>query len=253
MANDLSGKTAIVTGSAKGIGRGIALELGRQGANVVVNYRNDEEAANGVLRELRDGGAQAIAVQADIGSEADVERLIAETVAAFGGVDVLVNNAAIGGGRGSVLDLAPADWQETMRINVLGMFLCTQQAARNMQERGGGAVVNIGSMAPAKGFPGLIDYNTSKGAVHQFTRSAANDLGPHNIRVNCVAPGTVPDGFNRDRHTPESLAMSQAKTALDRLGEPENIGNAVAFLASDRSSWTTGQVLFIEGGILVKA
>ena len=249
---DMRGKVILVTGSSKGIGRGIALELAHQGATIVINYRSDPEGATRVTEEIAALGLETAAVAADVGVEADVDQLIRRTLDRFNRLDVLVNNAAIGGGHAPLLELGTDTWLETQRVNLLGVFLCTQRAARAMIPRGGGAIVNIGSIAPMMAYPNISDYNASKGAVHAFTQTAARELGPFRIRVNGVAAGSVPDGMNRERMTPERLAQATDRALLGRLGVPADIGKAVAFLASDAADWITGQMLVVDGGTTIQ-
>ena len=137
-------------------------------------------------------------------------------------------------------------------MNLLGVFLCTQHAARATIPKGGGAIVNIGSIAPTLAYPNISDYNASKGTVHALTQTAAKELGEFGIRVNGVAPGSVPDGMNRDRFTPERIARSSSASLLDRIGDPADVGKAVAFLASDAAAWITGQVLVVDGGTTIQ-
>ena len=248
----MAGKVALVTGSSKGIGRGIALELARQGANIVVNYRSDSDSAARVADEIATLGAAAEIVRADVGVETEVDGLVGAAIERFGRLDILVNNAAVGGGRAPILELSAEAWLETQRVNLLGVFLCTQRAARAMISQGGGAIVNIGSIAPTMAYPNISDYNASKGAVHAFTQTAAKELGEFGIRVNGVAPGSVPDGMNRGRFTPERIATSSSQALLGRIGDPVDIGKAVAFLASDATEWITGQVLVVDGGTTIQ-
>lgn len=248
------GKVALVTGGSKGIGRGIGLELARQGANVVVNYRTDSESAAHVARAISAAGVAVTTLQADVGSETDVECLVRRTLERFGRLDILVNNAAVGGGRTPIIELSAEEWLETHRVNLFGVFLCTQHAARSMISQGGGVIVNIGSIAPAMAYTTISDYNASKGAVHAFTQSAAAELAEYGIRVNGVAPGSIPDGMNRDRFTStHRTAQSSQNTLLGRLGDPTDIGHAVAFLASDAAQWITGQTLIVDGGTTIKS
>ncbi len=246
---DLAGKSAIVTGSSKGIGRGIALELARQGVKVVINYRHDAEHAARATEEIEALGAEVLTVRADVGIEEEVDAMIDRTVQHFGHLDVLVNNAAVGGGRTKSIELPPDAWMETHRVNTFGTFLCSQRAARVMIGQGtGGVIINIGSIAPDMAYANISDYNASKGAVHALTRTMARELGPYRVRVNCVVPGSVPDGMNRDTFTPGLVAELSARALLGRLGAPPDIAKAVAFLTSDAASWITGQFLVVDGG-----
>lgn len=237
----LSGKRALVTGASKGVGKGIALELAAEGAAIVVNYNSDR---NGAADTAKLAGAGATIVQANVGLSADVNRMFDEC----GPVDILVNNAGVQTWK-ALLDLTEAEWDRVIDTNLKGTFLCTQRAARGMTN--GGAIVNIGSGCNKVAFPHLVDYTASKGGIEQLTKVSAVELGPMGIRVNCVAPGAVE--IERTKNEAGDYAGTWAKhTPLGRVGVPEDIGRAVAFLASDKASFITGQTIWVDGGLFSK-
>jgi len=246
----LESKVALVTGASKGVGKGIALELARAGANVAVNYNADSAGAEATVREIHGIGREALAIQANVAVAADVDRMFAQLVQKFPRLDILVNNAGVQTWK-PLLDLTEAEWDRTIDINLKGCFLCTQRAARHMRERGGGRIVNIGSGCNKIAFPNLVDYTASKGGIEMFTKSAAVELGKHRITVNCVAPGAIE--IERTKLEAGDYAGTWAKlTPLGRVGEPVDVGRAVAFLASDAAEFITGQTLWVDGGLFSK-
>jgi NAD(P)-dependent dehydrogenase (short-subunit alcohol dehydrogenase family) len=250
MTVPLAGKTALITGASTGIGRGIALELARCGANIVINHLDDPQGAAALARQIEALRAQAIAVRADISSADDVSRLFRETLAVFPRLDILVNNAAIQVFR-SLLNLTEDEWDSVIATNLKGCFLCTQQAARHMKDHSGGRIVNIGSGCNKIAFPGLVSYTASKGGIEMFTKSAAVELGRYGITVNCVAPGATET--DRTRAEIGDFAGTWAPhTPLGRIGNPQDVAHAVAFLASDAANFITGQTLAVDGGLFAR-
>ena len=243
--NRLEGRVAIVTGGAQGIGRAIADALAADGARIVIaDLRGAEEAAAGY-----EGG---LGLTADVADEADVERLVAETVDAYGGIDILVNNAGLYASleMRAFTEIPLEEWRRVMDVNVASMFLTCRSAVPAMRERGGGSIVNISSGTPFRGVPFLLHYVTSKGAIVAFTRSLAKELGRDGIRVNCVAPGfTLSEGV--EQH-PEVIAalrdVSVAARTIQRDQVPADVVGAVTYLASDEASFVTGQTIVIDGG-----
>jgi NAD(P)-dependent dehydrogenase (short-subunit alcohol dehydrogenase family) len=244
----LDGKVALVTGASKGVGRGIALELGRLGCTVAVNYNSDAEGAAETVSALgNSGGRSARAVQGDVGSSADCDRMFTEVLSAFGRIDILVNNAGVQTWK-PLLDLEESEWDRVIGTNLKGAFLCTQRAARAMKEQGGGSIVNIGSGCNKIAFPHLVDYTASKGGIEQFTKVAAVELGKYRIRVNCVAPGAIE--IERTKQEAGDYAGTwSALTPLGRVGTPEDVGRAVGFLCEERSDFITGQTVWVDGGL----
>lgn len=245
-------KVAVVTGASRSIGKGIALALAKEGCAVVVNYSKSQSEANEVVNNIRELGGEAIAVQCDVSNRQDVERMFAQIIERYGKVDILVNNAGVAQG-GSILETTDEVWDRHMAINLKGVFLCTQIAARHMIERKYGKIVNISSNS---GFgiamDGETSYAVSKAGVIQLTKSSSYDLGPYGINVNCVAPGAVDTVMLRGRNTEEEY-MSKLQGRKDRaslgiVGTPDDIANAVLFFASDKSHYITGKTLLVDGG-----
>ena len=244
----LSGRVALVTGGGRGIGREIALELARAGADVAVNYHDDPERAQATADEITTLGVRAMTVGADVGEAAAVQRMVEEVTAAFGSLDVLVNNAGVQTWT-PFLDVTESEWDLVIRTNLKGCFLCTQAAARAMSR--GGVVVNIGSGCNKVPFPGLVAYTASKGGIEMLTKVAAVELAPKRIRVNCVAPGAVE--IERTRLEVDDYAGTWgAVTPLGRVGQPEDIARTVRFLASDDSAFITGQTIWVDGGLFTQ-
>jgi NAD(P)-dependent dehydrogenase (short-subunit alcohol dehydrogenase family) len=246
----LESKIALVTGASKGVGKGIALELGRAGADVIVNYNTDSAGAERTCAEIRAMGRQAHAEQANVGIAADVDRMFTRVLAKFPRLDLLVNNAGVQTWK-PLLDLTEAEWDRTIDTNLKGCFLCTQRAARHMRELGGGRIVNIGSGCNKVAFPNLVDYTASKGGIEMLTKVAAVELGKYHITVNCVAPGAVE--IERTKHEAGDYAGTWAKlTPLGRVGQPLDVARAVVFLASDAADFITGQTIWVDGGLFSK-
>ena len=246
----LAGKTALVTGAAKGVGRGIALELAREGCDVAVNDFADSAGAESTAAEIRGMGRQAFPVLADVGAASEVDRMFETVLERFPRLDILVNNAGIQTWK-SLLDLGERDWDRVIATNLKGCFLCTQRAARHMQAAGGGRIVNIGSGSNKIAFPKLVDYTTSRGGIEMFTKVAAVELGPYQITVNCVAPGAIET--ERTKTEAQDFAGTWAKlTPLGRIGTPLDVGRAVVFFAGESSAFITGQTLWVDGGLFAK-
>ena len=247
----LQNKNAIVTGGAGGIGRATSLAFAAEGASVAVVDLN-AEAAQAVAEEIRAAGGSAIAIGADVSSEADIERVVAEVVEGFGGVDVVVNNAGIIR-RTTAVETTVEEWDRVFGVNVRAIFLMCKHVVPIMAANGGGSIVNTGSGWGLKGGGQAISYCASKGAVVNMTRALAIDHGPQGIRVNSVNPGDVDTGMLRDeaRQLGQDQAGFLAEAAerpLNRMGQPSEIAAAVVWLASDESSYVTGAALVVDGG-----
>jgi NAD(P)-dependent dehydrogenase (short-subunit alcohol dehydrogenase family) len=250
MSKALEGTTAIVTGASKGIGRGIALALGRAGCSVAVNYNSDAAGAADTVAEIERSGARAFPVHANVASAADVRAMFDEAIAILGGLDILINNAGTQVFK-PLLALDEEEWDRVVDTNLKGCFLCTQRAAIHMRDHGGGVIVNIGSGCNKIPFPGLVSYTASKGGIEMFTKVAAVELGPLGIRVNCVAPGAVE--IERTKQEAGDYAGTWSElTPLNRVGQPSDIAEAVLFFVSPSSSFVTGQTLWIDGGLFTK-
>jgi NAD(P)-dependent dehydrogenase (short-subunit alcohol dehydrogenase family) len=246
----LSGSVALVTGANRGIGKGIALELARAGYRVAVNHYTEPELAERVVTEIIDLGSEAFAVRADVRVASEVRAMIDSAVGRFGRLDVLVNNAGIQTWK-PFLEVDEEEWDRVIDTNLKGTFLCTQAAARHMAGHSGGVIVNIGSGCNKVAFPMLAAYTASKGAVEMLTRVAALELGPHRIRVNCVAPGAVEVERTR-RESPDYAERWGRITPLGRVGTAADVGRAVVFLASDEASFVTGQTIWVDGGLFTQ-
>ena len=249
---DFEDKVAVVTGASRSIGRGIALAFAGEGCTVVVNYRKSREEADEVVNTIKEMGGRAIAVQCDVSKRDEVEAMFATAIEEFGKVDILVNNAGIAAG-GSILDTTDEVWDRHIAINLKGVFLCSQVAARHMVERRYGKIVNISSNS---GFgiamDGETSYGVSKAGVIQLTKSSAYDLGRYGVNVNCVAPGAVDTvmlkGGRSDEEYERVLQGRRDRSSLGTVGTPEDIANAVLFFANDKSRYITGKILLVDGG-----
>ncbi|MBO9601119.1 MAG: glucose 1-dehydrogenase [Novosphingobium sp.] len=245
---DLAGKVAIVTGGSKGIGAEIAFRLADAGAAVAVNYASDREGAERVVERIGAAGGRAVALGADVSSESDVQGLVAQAVAAFGRLDIVVNNAAYFS-FGPVEAISVDDYRRHFDVNVLGAILLTREASPHLTE--GGSIINIGSAGVLNPMPNALLYAGSKAALERITRFLAKELGPRQIRVNMVLPGATDTEGNRRIGTLDNEAAVKAlieHTALRRFGHPEDVAPAVVFLASDEAAWITGTMLEASGG-----
>jgi 3-oxoacyl-[acyl-carrier protein] reductase len=250
----LRGKVALVTGAARGIGRGIALTLAQEGVRVVVNYVNRANAAEEVVKLIRDGGGEAFPIQADVGQYAEAERLVVRTLERFGRIDILVNNAGIVS-RKPILEVPLEEWDRVVHTNLYGCFYCSRLVGQHMVARGGGGkIISISSIHGRVAKASLGPYCATKAAIDMFSKQLAVELAPHRINVNVVASGTITTDINIALYKstrPEDIALRQAVLShvpWGEIGEPEDIGRAVAFLASDAARYITGAVLYVDGG-----
>jgi len=250
----LKGKVALVTGAARGIGRGIALTLAQEGAHVAVNYVNRADAAEEVVRIIREGGGEASPLQADVGRYEQVEHLVARTLERFGRIDILVNNAGIVS-RKPILEVPLEEWDRVVHTNFYGCFYCSRLVGQHMVARGGGGkIISISSIHGRVAKAALGPYCATKAAIDMFSKQLAVELAPHRINVNVVASGTITTDINIPLYRstrPEDIALRQAvlkRVPWGIIGDPEDIGRAVAFLASDAARYITGAVLYVDGG-----
>ena len=252
----LKGQKALVTGANSGIGEGVAKSLGAAGAAVVVNYVSNPESADAVAKEITSKGGEAIAIKADVSKEAEVEAMFAEMLKRFGTIDILVNNAGLQRDA-KFVDMTLEQWNFVLGVNLSGMFLCTREAVREMIRRGPrpvsratGKVICMSSVHEVIPWAGHANYAASKGGVKLFMQSLAQELAPHRIRVNSIAPGAIQTPINRAAwDTPAALASLLTLIPYGRIGVPEDIGKAAVWLASDDSDYVHGQTLFVDGGM----
>lgn len=242
----LAGKIALVTGGSRGIGAGIAQRLAQEGATVAVTYNKNGDAANQVVKDIEKAGGKALAIKADVALSGDADKLIAELKNAVGKIDILINNAGVFEG-GSVEDIDIDQYQRIFDVNVKGVIATTIAALKILSN--GGRIINISSGAAKVTMPGFSVYSASKAALDTLTRIWAQDLGSRKITVNSVAPGTTATDMYNQALNDEQKAAMIAKTALGRVGEPDDIAAVVAFLASDDGRWVTGSVISADGGI----
>jgi len=242
----LSDKVAIVTGASRGIGRVIALALAGQGAKVVASARN-AEALDNLTSEIKAQGGEAVAVVGDVALDDDANNLISQAVATYGKVDILVNNAGITRD-GLLLRMKSEDWDAVLDTNLKGAFLCTRAVAKVMSKQRSGRIINMSSVVGEMGNAGQANYCASKAGLLGLTKSVARELARRNVTVNAVTPGFIVTDMTEDMTDKAREAMT-AQIPLGRLGESEDVANAVLFLASDQSSYITGQVLGVNGGM----
>jgi 3-oxoacyl-[acyl-carrier protein] reductase len=245
----LEGKVALVTGASRGIGREIALELARQGSDVVVNYSGSEERAKNVVAEIKNLGRNAMAIQCDVSNSESVTNMVKATIEAFGKLDILVNNAGITKDN-LLMRMKEEEWDDVININLKGVFLCTKAVTRQMMKQRSGRIINISSIVGVSGNPGQANYVAAKSGVIGLTKTSAKELSSRGITVNAIAPGFITTDMT-DKLDEEVKAQMLKQIPLARFGEPTDIANVVVFLASEDSRYMTGQTLHVDGGMVM--
>ncbi len=255
----LVGQKALVTGGNSGIGAACVRALAEAGADVAVNYLGDVEAAQALVTEIKELGRDAIAIQADVGDETEVDRMAATAVERFGTLDILVNNAGLQADA-PFDDMTLEQWNRALRVNLTGQFLCARAVVREFKRRGvvsevscsAGKIINMSSVHDAIPWAGHVNYASSKGCVQMFTRSIAQELAPHGIRVLAVSPGAIRTKINAAAWQTESEYQALMKLVpMGRIGEPQDIGPVVVWLASDFADYITGITLYVDGGMML--
>jgi glucose 1-dehydrogenase len=253
----LHGQVALITGSSKGIGRGIALAMAAAGARVVVNYHSDREEGLAVVREIEEAGGEALAVGADVGKEQEITTLFRTTTEHFGRLDILVNNAGIQQDK-ALVEMTLEDWNTVIGLNLTGQFLCTREAARiflkqahdRSLSKAVGKVIFITSVHERIPWAGRANYTAAKSGLNGFMETVAQELAPKKIRVNSIAPGAIKTAINEEEWNNEKGRQAMLeKIPYGRLGEPEDIGRVAAWLASDDADYITGTTLFVDGAM----
>ena len=253
----LKGQRAIVTGANSGIGRGVALALGEAGADVVVNYIVDDDAAQAVVEQIETFGVKAMKIKADVSDEDQVTAMFKQMYDAFGTVDILVANAGLQ--RDSAFkEMTLAEWNKVIGVNLTGQFLCARDAVREFSRRGvvpetscaAGKIICMSSVHQEIPWAGHANYATSKGGIHMLMESLAQEVAPLKIRVNAIAPGAIRTPINTSAwNTPEAYKALMTLVPYGRIGEPEDIARAAVWLASDQSDYVVGTTLFVDGGM----
>ncbi|MBM7701832.1 3-oxoacyl-[acyl-carrier-protein] reductase [Metabacillus iocasae] len=245
----LEGKVALITGGSRGIGRAVALELGKLGAKVVVNYAGSEAKALEVVDEIKASGSDAMAIQADVANGESVQNMVKEAISTFGSLDILVNNAGIT--RDNLLMRMKEDeWDDVISTNLKGVFLCTKAVTRQMMKQRSGRIINISSIVGVSGNAGQANYVAAKSGVIGLTKTTAKELASRNITVNAVAPGFISTDMT-DKLSEEVKQEMLKQIPLARFGEPSDIAKVVAFLASEDSRYVTGQTIHVDGGMVM--
>ena len=246
---NLTGKVALVTGASRGIGQATAIDLAKAGADVVVNFIGNEAVAQETVEKIEALGRKAIKIKADVGNAEDVQAMVDEAVVAFGHIDILVNNAGITRD-GLLIRMKDSDWDDVLNINLKGVYLVTKAVAKLMVKQRAGRIINMTSVSGVTGNVGQANYAAAKAGVIGFTKTCAKELAARGITVNAIAPGFIETAMTDV--LPEKIKEGIAGTIpFGRMGQPEEIANVVTFLASDFASYITGQVLNVDGGMVM--
>lgn len=245
----LTGKNALVTGASRGIGRAIALELAKHGANVAVNYAGSEARAQEVVDEITKMGARAIKIQADVTDDASVQAMVKAVIKEFGSLEILVNNAGITKDN-LLMRMKEEEFDQVIDTNLKGVFLCTKAVTRQMMKQKYGKIINVASIVGVSGNPGQANYVAAKAGVIGMTKSVALELASRNILVNAVAPGFIATDMT-DALTEEQKQAILDRVPLAKLGKPEDVAKVVRFLASEDADYITGQTIHIDGGLVM--
>ncbi|HEY5464558.1 MAG TPA: SDR family oxidoreductase [Hanamia sp.] len=255
----LKGQSALVTGANSGIGMAVAIALADDGANVVVNYVTHPEAADDVVKQIESNGGNAIAIQADVSKEDQVQSMFQQMISKYGTIDILVNNAGLQ--KDSPLEsMSLADWQLVISVNLTGQFLCAREAVKEFLKRGIvperscalGKIICMSSVHQIIPWAGHVNYASSKGGIEMLMKSMAQELAPKKIRVNSIGPGAIQTPINKEAwSTPEALKSLLTLIPYGRIGQPEDIGKVAVWLASDESDYLSGTTIFADGGMLL--
>ncbi|AVM23784.1 3-oxoacyl-[acyl-carrier-protein] reductase [Bacillus pumilus] len=245
----LTNKTAVVTGASRGIGRSIAIDLAKSGANVVVNYSGNEAKANEVVDEIKALGQQAFAVKADVSNAEEVQALMKQAIDTFGSIDILVNNAGITKDN-LLMRMKENEWDDVININLKGVFNCTKAVTRQMMKQRSGRIINLASVVGVCGNPGQANYVAAKAGVIGLTKTTAKELATRHITVNAVAPGFISTDMT-DKLDENVQTEMLKQIPLARFGAPEDISNVVVFLASEGAGYITGQTIQVDGGMVM--
>jgi glucose 1-dehydrogenase len=253
----LNGQVALVTGADSGIGKGVALAMAQAGAKVLINYVRNHDAANDVVKTIKDAGGEAFAHQADVSREEEVLAMFAKIIAAYGTVDILVNNAGLQKDA-KFVDMTLDDWNTVIGVNLTGQFLCSREAAKEFIKRGviegissaAGKIICMSSVHEVIPWAGHVNYATSKGGIGMFMKSIAQELAPHKIRVVGIGPGAIQTPINKEAwDTPQALNKLLELIPYNRIGQPDDIGKLAVWLASDEADYITGTTIFMDGGM----
>ena len=242
-------KTVVITGASKGIGANMAIRFAEKGYNVVMNYNNSVQSALILQRSLKESGYSVIAYKANVKNRLEVDLMIKEAIYRFGSIDVLINNAGISN-QSLITDLSEQDWNDIIGVNLTGVFNCTQAVLPHMINQKSGKIINISSMWGEVGASCEVAYSASKAGVIGFTKALAKEVGPSGITVNCITPGLIETSMNQEL-TVDAISAIVESTPIGRIGSTEDVATAALFLASDESQFITGQVLGVNGGLVV--